>query len=30
MTFILRWPAILALLALVMLCGDGALGAAGV
>src|SRR5688572_3345948 len=30
MTFILRWPAILALLALAMLCVAGALGAAGV
>lgn len=30
MTFILRWPAVLALLALAMLCVAGALGAAGV
>jgi hypothetical protein len=29
MTFILRWPAILAMLALVLLCIAGALGAAG-
>ena len=29
MTFILRWPAILALLALVLLCSAGALAAAG-
>jgi len=29
MTFILRWPAVLALFALVLLCGVGALGAAG-
>lgn len=30
MTFILRWPAVLVLLALVLLCFAGALGAAGV